>query len=358
MGLCDPEDEDPRHKGTTVHRLWICPVLHPYRCKCLDATLIQEARSKIGVEGSMVPADFLFYTRAIMPSLEPVIPKQNPVESFQWVMDPGRALDTTGCSIYIDGSFLYSEARYCGLAARRGWALAVYNTEDQLIASARGRPPHWVEGIHGAELWSLLQALQLGPLQHRIFTDCMAVLLGTRRGQSWANESRRTYSRLWGPVSTAIEGDPDALAWLPAHCTGAQVGDRKLSDGTPMKQKHRIGNALADTLAKESANDDKLLIGTMKWIVAKGDKVSAIAMWIGRCTYMANHFPDPRGDPDAKAKFLRDSEGLASTRMQKYKAGRKRKVPTVPSQPGDLSQCPRWQRLRQRILEKAQHLDV
>jgi hypothetical protein len=355
MGLCDPEDSDPKHKGTIVHRLWICPVLHSYRCKCVDAALIQEARSKIALDGSMAPVDFLLYTRALMPSLQPEIPQQSPFESFEWVVVPEHSADTTGCCIYIDGSFLFSEARYCGLVARRGWALAVSNAADELIASARGRPPQWVGGIHGSELWSLLQALQLGMMQSRIFTDCMAVLLGARRGETWANESRRTFSRLWGPVSAALEGDADALLWLPAHCTGAQVDSRQLSNGAPMRQKHPIGYAAVDTLAKSSANDDRLPLATLKLIAAKGDKVTTIAMFIGRCTRLANHFPDTRGNPESKPKYLRDSEGLAATRSQKYKAGRKWKAPVVPTQPGDLSRCPRWQQLRQRIPEKAQN---
>jgi hypothetical protein len=266
----------------------------------VDAALIQEARSKIALDGSMAPVDFLLYTRALMPSLQPEIPQQSPFESFEWVVVPEHSADTTGCCIYIDGSFLFSEARYCGLVARRGWALAVSNAADELIASARGRPPQWVGGIHGSELWSLLQALQLGMMQSRIFTDCMAVLLGARRGETWANESRRTFSRLWGPVSAALEGDADALLWLPAHCTGAQVDSRQLSNGAPMRQKHPIGYAAVDTLAKSSANDDRLPLATLKLIAAKGDKVTTIAMFIGRCTRLANHFPDTRGNPESK----------------------------------------------------------
>ena len=122
-----------------------------------------------------------------------------------------------------------------------------------------------------------------------------------------------------------------------------------------MRQKHRIGNAAVDILAKSAASDDKLPVATLRWINAKCDKLTTIAMWIGRCTYMANHFPDSRGGPEAKPQFLRDSEGLAATRMQKYKVGRKRKAPVVPTQTGDLSRCPRWQLLRQRILEKARN---
>ena len=68
---------------------------------------------------------------------------------------------------------------------------------------------------------------------------------------------------------------------------------------------------------------------------------------------MANRFRDPRGDPNAKAVFMRDSEGLQSTRHHKYIATRKRKLHTQPDRPGDLSPCPRWALLRQRIRDKA-----
>ena len=97
---------------------------------------------------------------------------------------------------------------------------------------------------------------------------------------------------------------------------------------------------------------DKLPVSTLKWIEAQGEDLTAIALWIGKCTVMANRFRDPRSDDNAKATYLRDSEGLAATRLQKYKAARKRKVPEVP-QPGDLSHCPRWQAIRQRILGRA-----
>ena len=120
-----------------------------------------------------------------------------------------------------------------------------------------------------------------------------------------------------------------------------------------MKQRHRIGNAEVDTRAKEVATTEKLPVRTLKWIETTGDELTQIAVWIGKCTAAANRFRDPRSEPDAKASYLRDSEGLAATRMQKCKAARKRKVPAIPSQPGELSQCPRWQRIRQRILDKA-----
>ena len=45
-----------------------------------------------------------------------------------------------------------------------------------------------------------------------------------------------------------------------------------------------------------------------------------------------------------------DAEAIRAARLSRLGA--------APAQPGDLSQCPRWQRLRQRILEKAQRADA
>ena len=151
----------------------------------------------------------------------------------------------------------------------------------------------------------------------------------------------------------SLEDDIESLVWGPAHCTGSQVAGKKLSNGAPMKQRHRIGNDEVDTRAKEVASADRLPACTLKWIEAKSDDLVAIALWIGQCTAMANRFRDPRGDPNGNATYLRDSGGLAATRLQKYRAGRKRKAPAPPTQPGDLSRCPRWQRIRQRILDRA-----
>ena len=47
-------------------------------------------------------------------------------------------------------------------------------------------------------------------------------------------------------------------------------------------------------------------------------------LWIGRCTVAANHFHVQGGGVGSKASFVRDSEGLATSRCKKYKEGRKR----------------------------------
>ena len=174
----------------------------------------------------------------------------------------------------------------------------------------------------------------------------------------WANESRRTYARAWGPIAIASEDNVEAVVWTLAHCSGEQVAYRKLSDGTPMRQRHRIGNALADTLAKQSAKDDKLPASVLEAIATSSHKLREIALWIGRCTVAASHFCTQGGEFGTKASHLRDSEGLASSRLKPcIERGCKRHFDEVAAapvrRPGDLSLCPRWQQLRQRILEKA-----
>ena len=98
---------------------------------------------------------------------------------------------------------------------------------------------------------------------------------------------------------------------------------------------------------------------TLKWIEATSEEVVQIALWIGKCTEAANRFRDPCIEPGAKTAYLRDSEGLAATRLCKYKVGKKRKASSDIARPGDLSRCPRWQAIRLRLIEKeAQTSDV
>ena len=79
--------------------------------------------------------------------------------------------------------------------------------------------------------------------------------------------------------------------------------------------------------------------------------VRAIALWIGQCTVLANHFPLPRVG-DVKQVFVRDSEGMQN-KTRKPSAKRKHEVVSPDPVPGDLSLCPRWAALRRRILDKA-----
>ena len=109
-------------------------------------------------------------------------------------------------------------------------------------------------------------------------------------------------------------------------------------------------------MAKHSAKEDKLPASVLKAIEDDSQKLVEIAMWICRCTVAVNHFSIHSGDLAPKSSYIRDSEGLAASRRKERSGGLKRKrdeAVGLTRQPGDLSLCPRWQLLRQRILDKA-----
>ena len=71
--------------------------------------------------------------------------------------------------MYTDGSRLDGPSK---LLARNGWAFVVLDEDDQIIASASGVPPDWVEDIPGAEAWALYQAASLARPGCTYFVDC------------------------------------------------------------------------------------------------------------------------------------------------------------------------------------------
>ena len=84
---------------------------------------------------------------------------------------------------------LDTEWKYAGCCARRGWASAAADVLSEVIASARGRPPSWTGGIHGAELWGLLLAAHSSLSDSDFRVDCMAVQLGAQRGTTYLLEA-------------------------------------------------------------------------------------------------------------------------------------------------------------------------
>ena len=98
--------------------------------------------------------------------------------TFIWIKRPSDYDMPTGVT-YMDGSLLYGNHALQGLASRFGWAAATYHhITGELLAAAYGKTPGWLEGIHGAELWSLLQSFELASPQNQLRTDCMAVKNG------------------------------------------------------------------------------------------------------------------------------------------------------------------------------------
>jgi hypothetical protein len=312
-------------------------------------------RRALRPDGTMAPADLALYTRALVASpaasLNPV-PAQ---ETFEWVRPPleGGASGT----VYVDGSRIDAEGPLAGLCARHGWAVAVFDTDGNLQASAKGRPPAWSPGIHGAELWALLMASQIADPWASIKVDCLSVQQGAQRGQSWAEAPERKLARAWAPIAATMDADPHRVVWMPAHCTESHVGKRQLSNGEYLTAADLKGNALVDALAKEAARENRLPSEQRNQVRSLTELVDAVARWIGQVTKLANSLPDPTWDGSGKQKLLRDSEGMrampGSQRRQSCKPVCSESMRQQPgTQLSDLSSHPRWAALRQRIAAK------
>ncbi len=304
----------------------------------------------------MAPADLLFFNRAIMPSLQPMVKVPCEEATFRWIKEPENPCPCG--TTYMDGSLLHNHFKLEGLAARSGWAVATFSDDGVVLAAAHGKPPEWADGIHAAELWALLMSTQVADVQNKLHTDCMAVLNGTKQGQAWANSAARKFGRAWGPVSAALEGDTEKLAWMPAHCSPHHVGVKALSDGSRLSRVDLRANALVDMWAKQAAASQCLSVAERRRITDAGVQLTAVAKWIGLCGVTANHFPLGAAGGGTKVEYARDADTVPRRKLTKHAstpatpAKRKRQPSPTPSVLGDLSACPRWAALRARVLSR------
>ena len=107
-------------------------------------------------------------------------------------------------------------------------------------------------------------------------------------------------------------------------------------------------NAYVDEWAKKGASEQCLRPWQTRAMERSYDELVEIATWIGTVCVLANHFPDNHGTNGAKVVFLRDSDAVAVKRKKQVVSKRKRS-PQVVRPCGDLSKCPRWCAVRDRI---------
>ena len=354
-----------------MHRLWICPCLQADRERLVPAWLRSEVALARRADGSYAPGDLLLYTRGLAPSPAPALPAAEDEESFQWVVRPQDGVASSVPSAvhafeawrtghppdalpefkgYVDGSLLDGDWQYAGLCARRGWAFAVMDSDGRVAAAAKGRPPAWAHGIHGAELWGLLQACRATVPDLPLRVDCQAVHVGSQRGLAWAAAPMRVLARAWMPLADILDGCIGRVAWMPAHLSSDAAGSRRLSNGEVLTAGDITGNAYVDALAKSVAQEQRLTDAERRRIRNLFIRVEAVAKWIGQATYLANHFPRPDGD--LAPGSLRDSEGVPKhKRRSAPSAGAPSGTRLPPSERprGDLSACARWCAVRDRV---------
>ena len=111
-----------------------------------------------------------------------------------------------------------------------------------------------------------------------------------------------------------------------------------------------------DCHAKSAASADRIPRKDIFRITAAGEKLTAIAKWIGMIGATANRFKVSGNGAGEPTKYIRDSDARPARRpvspKRIAKGKRSNEEPPVV-RPGDLSLCPRWAALRQRILDKA-----
>ena len=328
-GLCDAMDPNPRFTGHLTHRILSCQATEKFRRENAPKWILELAERCRDSNGlvTLDPADRDLLTRAILKSPEPSIDKPPAEATFEWVKRPSSS--AMQASAYVDGSRLNAEHDLCGLCARQGWAIAAYDSDDNLVAAANGQVPDWAEGIHATELWGLLMALEALDPGCPIKVDCKAVQLGTLRDASWANAPCRTFARAWGPVANALEGDKARVVWMPAHSSLSNITHKRLSNGMPLRAGDVVGNDLVDQLAKRVARRSAMPKHQLSFVRSQATRLMEAAMWIGRATVFANHCPLESltsVDPLAAKQFVRDSEASQPTR----KARRRRQVIATP----------------------------
>ena len=185
-----------------------------------------------------------------------------------------------------------------------------------------------------------------------LHVDCLAVQKCSQKGVDWAGSPARRYARVWSPLAHILEDDVDRVVWMPAHCSAEHEGIRALSNGQLLSRDHRIGNATVDGYAKQVAKDGAPPKWQMKAVADATDRLIAIGTWIGQSGAYANHFPLPDHLRTDQSKYIRDSDGAKQARKPRPPKRKAKSPRTPPLQPGglyDLSACPWWVAMRQRI---------
>jgi hypothetical protein len=350
LGFCEAGDSNPMFRGTLLHRHWLCPATKEYRERMVPAWLLREVEGKLRGGVELEPADLALYTRALLPSPDAIVDTPPEDASFVWCKRPESGI--VEGSVYLDGSRLFADWKLAGFCARQGWAFAAFDADGNQTAAAHGRTPRWIRGINATELWALLMGVQTSDAFCTLYVDCQAVQKGSQNGSEWASSAARKFARAWAPIASNLEEDIHRVVWMPAHCTASQDGLRTLSDGQPLTETRRKGNAAVDELAKSAARQDAPPQWQLQAVAKATDRLMAIGKWIGRIGALANRFPLPEHLRTDKCHYIRDAEGIK--RPPRKKASRAKLARGRKHMAAQLFETPRLAALRARILARSQ----
>ena len=288
--------------GTLLHRCF-CPALGEFIHQHMPCWM----RAHLDTHGSDLSSQVhLAVTRGLFPALVLSSRAEEVFDTFIW--EKQCLSIPCGCTVFTDGSLLDGSMpkQYQSL----GWAFAVLSPEGVFIAAAYGTPPKWVDTIQGAELWAVQMALMHVAFPDRVLTDCDSVRIGVRKCRSWAQSSKRRYSRIWSAIALQLEDDAEIVEWMPAHTSKSSIGQVITSTGKYVTEDMWYANQIVDFLAKEGASSIRYGVEERSSFTFKEKQLRELAVFLGKLTYIANAFTLPDGSK------VRDSEAVKSFRQR------------------------------------------
>ena len=329
-----PEIVDGIPIGNLVHRVWSCP--RHREARALYAP--DDVRFR-----QPTPAAVTACTRALVPSVDQIVPAPASEATFSWIVRPENG--TVRARFYTDGSRLDGPS---ALLARNGWAFVAIDARGEVVASASGVPPSWIVDIPGTEAWALLQAASVAELGSDFRLDCKPCVDAIERGRAWATAAARPLARVFGLVFWAIDDtSPESFVWMPAHCGHDDVGRARLGDGSLLSETDRWANDQADRCAKDAVKAHRVPADVRKRVKDASRHVRDIAMWLGRVTHLANNQPEtPRRDSDASRQAAAARSALPGCKRRSPPGGRTKATPCLT-----LLRC--LEPLRDRVVARA-----
>jgi hypothetical protein len=219
--------------------------------------------------------------------------------------------------VYTDGSRLGGPTP---LLARNGWAFVVLNEANEMIASASGVPPDWIEDIPATEAWALKEAASCALPGCHFFVDCDPCVKAFHQGRAISCSDKNPLARVHRLMHEALDGVPvSSVVWMPARLKPGQCGTVVRGDGFLLTEIDVAANAEADKLAKQAVEHHRVPYRIRQEIKAHDDLVTANAMWIARAGVVANQ---QREDPfrDTQASRAKAAEAAAAKRQSKAQA--------------------------------------
>ena len=138
--------------GTSVHRIWECPVTNRQRQQ-LVSPMLKLAYQRACATGT---ADLAVWTRGLRPAQQAVRLDDEHCESFRWIVRPVDGWIKG--KVFTDGSMIDGPPHLDGLCRRLGWSFVALDNVGNITASACGIPAVWIDTVYGAELWAFWQA--------------------------------------------------------------------------------------------------------------------------------------------------------------------------------------------------------